>query len=76
VPWFHTIPITSDDLRRGLFTRKSFVAQHPDIVENVLRALIDSITFIQEPGFSRRPDRAEVGEGRSVLNGVGKTSLS
>jgi hypothetical protein len=33
----------------GAFTRKSFVAQHPDIVENVLRSLIDSVTFIQEP---------------------------
>lgn len=33
----------------GLFTRKSFLAQHPDTVENVLRALVDAIAFIQEP---------------------------
>jgi len=33
----------------GLFTRKSFLAQHPETVENVLRALVDAITFIQEP---------------------------
>ena len=33
----------------GLFTRKSFLAQHPDTVENVLRALVDAISFIQEP---------------------------
>ena len=33
----------------GVFTRKSFIAQHPEVVENVLRALIDSVTFIQEP---------------------------
>ena len=33
----------------GLFTRKSFVAQHPETVENVLRALVDAIAFIQEP---------------------------
>jgi NitT/TauT family transport system substrate-binding protein len=33
----------------GLFTRKSFIAQHPETVENVLRALLDSISFIQEP---------------------------
>jgi len=31
----------------GLYTRKSFVAQHPEVVENVLRALLDGITFIQ-----------------------------
>jgi ABC-type nitrate/sulfonate/bicarbonate transport system substrate-binding protein len=36
-------------LDSGLYTRKSFVAQHPDIVENVLRALLDGITFIQNP---------------------------
>ena len=33
----------------GLFTRKSFLAQHPETVENVLRALLDAIAFIQEP---------------------------
>jgi NitT/TauT family transport system substrate-binding protein len=33
----------------GLFTRKSFIAQHPETVENVLRALLDAISFIQTP---------------------------
>ncbi len=33
----------------GLFTRKSFLVQHPETVENVLRALVDAIAFIQEP---------------------------
>src|SRR6476660_8399075 len=33
----------------GLYTRKSFVAQHLEVVENVLRALLDGITFIQSP---------------------------
>ena len=33
----------------GLFTRKSFLAQHPESVESVLRALVEAITFIQEP---------------------------
>jgi NitT/TauT family transport system substrate-binding protein len=33
----------------GLFTRKSFLAQHPETVENMLRALLDAIAFIQEP---------------------------
>jgi len=33
----------------GLFTRKSFLAQHPDTVESVLRALVDAVAFIQEP---------------------------
>jgi ABC-type nitrate/sulfonate/bicarbonate transport system substrate-binding protein len=33
----------------GLYTRKSFVAQHPEVVENVLRALLDGVTFIQNP---------------------------
>jgi NitT/TauT family transport system substrate-binding protein len=33
----------------GLFTRKSFVAQHPETVERVLRSLLDSIAFIQQP---------------------------
>jgi len=33
----------------GLFTRKSFLAQHPEIVESVLRALVEAIAFIQEP---------------------------
>src|SRR2546422_274030 len=33
----------------GLFTRKSFLAQHPATVENVLRALVESIAFIQAP---------------------------
>jgi len=36
-------------LDSGLYTRKSFVAQHPDVVENVLRALLEGITFIQNP---------------------------
>ena len=34
----------------GLYTRKAFLAQHPEVVENLLRALLDGITFIQEPG--------------------------
>jgi ABC-type nitrate/sulfonate/bicarbonate transport system substrate-binding protein len=33
----------------ALYTRKSFVAQHPEVVENLLRALLDGITFIQDP---------------------------
>lgn len=33
----------------GLYTRKSFAAQHPEVVENTLRALLDGITFIQNP---------------------------
>jgi len=33
----------------ALFTRKSFLNQHPEAVEGVLRALIDAIAFIQEP---------------------------
>ena len=33
----------------GLFTRKSFLAQHPETVESVLRALVESIAFIQAP---------------------------
>jgi len=33
----------------GLFTRKSFLAQHPETVENVLRALLEAIAFIQAP---------------------------
>lgn len=33
----------------GLYTRKSYLNQHPDVVENVLRAMLDSISFIQEP---------------------------
>lgn len=33
----------------GLFTRKSFLMQHPQTVENVLRALLEAIAFIQEP---------------------------
>ncbi len=33
----------------GLFTRKSFLMQHPETVENVLRALLEAIAFIQEP---------------------------
>src|SRR5919206_5158247 len=33
----------------GLFTRKSFLSQHPETVENVLRALVDAIAFIQQP---------------------------
>ena len=33
----------------GLFTRKSFIADHPQTVESVLRALLDAISFIQEP---------------------------
>jgi len=34
----------------ALFTRKSFLAQHPETVENVMRAMIDAVGFIQEPG--------------------------
>jgi NitT/TauT family transport system substrate-binding protein len=33
----------------GLFTRKSFLTQHPETVENVLRGLIDAIAFVQQP---------------------------
>ena len=33
----------------GLFTRKSFLAQHPETIENVLRALLEAIGFIQQP---------------------------
>jgi ABC-type nitrate/sulfonate/bicarbonate transport system substrate-binding protein len=33
----------------ALYTRRSYLNQHPDVVENVLRALLDSITFIQNP---------------------------
>ena len=33
----------------ALYTRKSFVAQHPETVENVIRALFDAVIFIQEP---------------------------
>jgi NitT/TauT family transport system substrate-binding protein len=33
----------------GLFTRKSLIAQHPETVEKVLRALLDAIAFIQQP---------------------------
>ena len=33
----------------ALFTRKSFLDQHPETVENVLRALLDAIAFIQDP---------------------------
>jgi len=33
----------------ALFTRKSFLNQHPETVENVLRAMIDAIAFIQDP---------------------------
>jgi ABC-type nitrate/sulfonate/bicarbonate transport system substrate-binding protein len=36
-------------LDSGLYTRRSFVAQHPEVVENVLRALLEGITFIQNP---------------------------
>jgi ABC-type nitrate/sulfonate/bicarbonate transport system substrate-binding protein len=41
-------------LDSGLYTRKSFVAQHPELVENVLRALLDGITFIQNPEQQKR----------------------
>ncbi len=34
----------------ALFTRKSYLAQHPETVENVMRAMLDAIGFIQEPG--------------------------
>jgi len=33
----------------ALYTRKSIVAQHPETVENVIRALFDAVVFIQEP---------------------------
>ncbi|MSP40154.1 MAG: hypothetical protein EXR70_16830 [Deltaproteobacteria bacterium] len=33
----------------ALFTRKSFLNQHPEVVENVQRAMLDAISFIQEP---------------------------
>jgi ABC-type nitrate/sulfonate/bicarbonate transport system substrate-binding protein len=33
----------------ALYTRKSFVAQHPETVESVIRALFDALVFIQEP---------------------------
>jgi ABC-type nitrate/sulfonate/bicarbonate transport system substrate-binding protein len=34
----------------ALYTRKRFLAQYPDTVENLLRALLDSIDYIQDPG--------------------------
>lgn len=34
----------------GVITRRGFIASQPDIVENVLRALVESIAFIQESG--------------------------
>ena len=36
-------------LTRKCCLRKSFLAQHPETVENVLRALVDAIVFIQKP---------------------------
>src|SRR6476661_2142914 len=33
----------------ALYTRKSYLSQHPEVVENVLRAMLDSISFIQNP---------------------------
>ncbi len=33
----------------ALYTRKSYLNQHPEVVENVLRAMLDSISFIQNP---------------------------
>jgi NitT/TauT family transport system substrate-binding protein len=33
----------------ALYTRKSIVAQQPETVENVIRALLDAVAFIQEP---------------------------
>jgi ABC-type nitrate/sulfonate/bicarbonate transport system substrate-binding protein len=33
----------------GLFTRKSFLAQHPETTEKVLRALVKAVAFIQDP---------------------------
>lgn len=33
----------------GLFARRSFVNQFPDVTEKALRALAEAITFIQEP---------------------------
>ena len=33
----------------ALYTRKSFLAQHPETVENVTRALLEAIIFIQDP---------------------------
>ncbi|HVO95473.1 MAG TPA: ABC transporter substrate-binding protein [Terriglobales bacterium] len=33
----------------ALYTRRSFVAQHPEVVESILRALLDGIAFIQNP---------------------------
>ena len=38
----------------GLFTRKSFLAQHPETTENVLRALVEAVAFIQEPANKTR----------------------
>ena len=34
----------------GVITRRSFIASSPAIVEDILRALVESIAFIQEPG--------------------------
>ena len=34
----------------GLLARRSFVQSSPDVVEKVLRGLIEAITFIQNPG--------------------------
>jgi NitT/TauT family transport system substrate-binding protein len=33
----------------GVITRRSFIASSPDVVENLLRGLVESIAFIQEP---------------------------
>ncbi len=34
----------------GMYGRRSFVNQSPDVVEKVLRALVDAVVFIQDPG--------------------------
>jgi NitT/TauT family transport system substrate-binding protein len=34
----------------GVITRRSFIGSAPDIVENILRALVEAIGFILEPG--------------------------
>jgi len=36
-------------LSAGMYGRRAFLNHSPDIVEKVLRALVDAITFIQEP---------------------------
>jgi len=62
----------------GLLARRSFVQSSPDVVEKVLRGLIEAITFIQNPGNKlavmrslakglRLPKVEETAEGYEVM---------